>query len=176
MIRHYNIPIFLPELACPYRCVYCNQFSITGLNNFVKPEDVKNTIEYYLNSFNGNIKDVEVAFFGGSFTGIEIQKQEALLATAYDFIKQKKVTSIRVSTRPDYIDKQKLLRLGLTNEHIFVPFTIDTCSTTENSLLYKNICIIIYQCKQIFNYVIVISSSPTSPKRGVTYCRNIFQA
>ena len=41
MIKHYNIPIFLPELACPYRCVYCNQFHITGNSDVVRPEDVK---------------------------------------------------------------------------------------------------------------------------------------
>lgn len=47
-------------------------------------------------------------FFGGSFTGIDIDKQEALLSVAYEFVKQKKVNSIRVSTRPDYIDRDKL--------------------------------------------------------------------
>ena len=54
---------------------------------------------------------VEVAFFGGSFTGIEEAKQEELLSAAYEYIKQKKVDSIRISTRPDYIDKKILKRL-----------------------------------------------------------------
>ena len=56
-------------------------------------------------------KYVEVAFFGGSFTGIEEEVQEELLQAAFEFIKQKKVNSIRISTRPDYIDKKILKRL-----------------------------------------------------------------
>lgn len=108
MKKKYIIPIFVPHLGCPNDCTFCNQKTISGQTKEVTPEDVRNTIEYYLNSFNENVKDIEVAFFGGSFTGIEMQKQEALLAAAHDFIKEKKVTSIRVSTRPDYIDKQKL--------------------------------------------------------------------
>ena len=56
-------------------------------------------------------KYTEVAFFGGSFTGIEPEKQEELLKAAYEFVKAKKVDSIRISTRPDYIDKKTLKRL-----------------------------------------------------------------
>ena len=54
---------------------------------------------------------MEVAFFGGSFTGIEEERQIELLSTAYEFIKSKKVNSIRISTRPDYINKEVLKRL-----------------------------------------------------------------
>ena len=43
--------------------------------------------------------------------GIEEAKQEELLSAAYEYIKQKKVDSIRISTRPDYIDKKILKRL-----------------------------------------------------------------
>lgn len=54
---------------------------------------------------------LKLLFFGGSFTGIEPELQEKLLKTAYEFIKEKKVDSIRISTRPDYIDKTILKRL-----------------------------------------------------------------
>lgn len=47
-------------------------------------------------------------FFGGSFTGIEYEKQEEFLKTAYEYIKNKKINSIRISTRPDYINKKEL--------------------------------------------------------------------
>ena len=47
----------------------------------------------------------------GSFTGIEVEKQEELLQMAYEYVKSGEVNSIRISTRPDYIDKEILKRL-----------------------------------------------------------------
>ena len=111
MKKQYIIPIFVPHLGCPNDCTFCNQRKISGEQRNVTEEDVKNTIEYYLDSFKEKDAKVEVAFFGGSFTGIEPELQEKLLKTAYEFIKEKKVNSIRVSTRPDYIDKNILKRL-----------------------------------------------------------------
>lgn len=108
MKKRYIIPIFVPHLGCPNNCTFCNQKTISGQTKEVTPEDVRETVKYYLNSFKEKNNYTEIAFFGGSFTGIEIEKQEALLQAAYEFIKDKKVQAIRVSTRPDYIDKQKL--------------------------------------------------------------------
>ena len=108
MKKQYIIPIFVPHLGCPNDCTFCNQKTISGQKKDITPEDVKTTVEYYLDSFKDKGKYTEIAFFGGSFTGIDIEKQEALLKAAYRFIKEKKVNSIRVSTRPDYIDKEKL--------------------------------------------------------------------
>ena len=56
-------------------------------------------------------RGVEIAFFGGSFTAIEPKVQEELLQTAYEYIKTGKVDSIRISTRPDAINKEILKRL-----------------------------------------------------------------
>lgn len=108
MKKQYIIPIFVPHLGCPNNCTFCNQKTISGQTKEVTPEDVRKTVTYYLDSFKEKDKYTEIAFFGGSFTGIEMEKQEALLKAAYEFIKLKKVNSIRVSTRPDYIDKDKL--------------------------------------------------------------------
>lgn len=110
MKKQYIIPIFVPHLGCPNDCVFCNQKSISGQVKQVTKEDVKNIIEEHLKYIKKDSK-VEVAFFGGSFTGIEEAKQEELLSAAYEYIKQKKVDSIRISTRPDYIDKKILKRL-----------------------------------------------------------------
>ena len=110
MKKQYIIPIFVPHLGCPNDCVFCNQKSISGQTKQVTKEDVKNIIEEHLKYIKKDSK-VEVAFFGGSFTGIEEAKQEELLSAAYEYIKQKKVESIRISTRPDYIDKKILKRL-----------------------------------------------------------------
>ncbi len=111
MKKEYIIPIFVPHLGCPNDCTFCNQKKISGQTKMVTAEDVRNTIEYYLKNFKDDNKYVEVAFFGGSFTGIETEKQEELLSVAYDFVKEKKVDSIRISTRPDYINKDILKRL-----------------------------------------------------------------
>ena len=77
----------------------------------VTAKDVKETIEYFLKNFRDNHKYVEVAFFGGSFTAIEKEKQEELLEAVQKYIENKKVNSIRISTRPDCIDKEILKRM-----------------------------------------------------------------
>ena len=110
MKKQYIIPIFVPHLGCPNDCIFCNQKSISGQAKQVTKEDVKKTIEEHLKYIKEN-SIVEVAFFGGSFTGIEEERQIELLSTAYEFIKSKKVNSIRISTRPDYINKEVLKRL-----------------------------------------------------------------
>ena len=106
--QQYIIPIFVPHLGCPNDCTFCNQKSISGQTKKVTKGEVKRTIEEYLKSFKQEDSYKEVAFFGGSFTGIDIEKQEELLSVAYEYIKDKKINSIRVSTRPDYIDKERL--------------------------------------------------------------------
>ena len=109
--RQYVIPIFVPHLGCPNDCVFCNQKSISGQTKMITKEEVKQTIEEYLNGFKEQDAYKDVAFFGGSFTGIEVEKQEELLQVAYEYVKSQKIDSIRISTRPDYIDKDILKRL-----------------------------------------------------------------
>ena len=67
--KQYIIPIFVPHLGCPNDCTFCNQKSISGQTKEVTKKDVKNIIEEYLQSFKEDAY-IEVAFFGGSFTGI----------------------------------------------------------------------------------------------------------
>ena len=111
MTKQYVIPIFVPHLGCPNDCVFCNQTKISGQKTNVTKEDVVKTVEYYLEHMKEPDKTVEIAFFGGSFTGIEEEVQNELLDAAYQFIKDGKVDSIRISTRPEYIDKNILKRL-----------------------------------------------------------------
>ena len=111
MKKQYIIPIFVPHLGCPNDCTFCNQRKISGEQKNVTEDDVRKTIEDYLESFKDKEAKVEVAFFGGSFTGIDEELQEKLLQTAYEFVKEKKVSSIRISTRPDYINRKILKRL-----------------------------------------------------------------
>lgn len=111
MKKEYIIPIFVPHLGCPNNCIFCNQKKISGQTKMVNAKDVEDTIEYYLKNFKDDNKYVEVAFFGGSFTAIEKEKQEELLQAVQKYIHDKKVNSIRISTRPDAIDKDILKML-----------------------------------------------------------------
>ncbi len=111
MKKEYIIPIFVPHLGCPNNCIFCNQKKISGQTKMVNAKDVEDTIEYYLKNFKDDNKYVEVAFFGGSFTAIEKEKQEELLQAVQKYIQDKKVNSIRISTRPDAIDKDILKML-----------------------------------------------------------------
>ena len=110
MKKEYIIPIFVPHLGCKQCCTFCDQKTISGETKQVTADDVRNTIEYYLQNFK-NDNYVEVAFFGGSFTAIPIETQKELLEAVQPYIKDKKVDSIRLSTRPDAIDKNILKML-----------------------------------------------------------------
>ena len=111
MKKQYIIPIFVPHLGCPNDCIFCNQKSISGQKENMTKEKAKEIIEDYLENIKAEEAEVEIAFYGGSFTAIEAKQQEELLETAYQYIQAGKVESIRISTRPDAIDKETLKRL-----------------------------------------------------------------
>lgn len=109
-----NIPIFVAHRGCPNDCVFCNQRRITGTDGTMTAEKCESIIKKWLSFISG---EAEIAFFGGSFTGIPIEEQNALLSVAASFVDGKKITGIRLSTRPDYIDKataENLLRYNVT--------------------------------------------------------------
>ena len=109
MKTHAIIPIFIPHRGCPNDCVFCNQRVITARQAHVGPEDVTRTIEAYLPTLQGrNLKTIEVAFFGGSFTGISLEEQSLLLKTAKKYKDQGWIDKFHLSTRPDYIDERIL--------------------------------------------------------------------
>ena len=105
-MRHINIPIFIPHMGCPNTCVFCNQRSISGKMNFDMSK-VENEIESVLSTTSEN-DFVEIAFFGGSFTGIDRDLMTSLLSLAQKYVDEGSVKSIRLSTRPDYINGEIL--------------------------------------------------------------------
>jgi histone acetyltransferase (RNA polymerase elongator complex component) len=110
--NHYIIPIFVPHEGCPHSCVFCNQNTITGERNVVDSQYVRDTIETYLNTIpSANTNTIEVSFYGGTFTAINITKQKALLAVAQEYKLSSRINYIRLSTRPDYINKYILEHL-----------------------------------------------------------------
>ena len=111
MNKEYVIPVFVPHLGCPNDCIFCNQKSISGQKKNITKEEAKKIIEDFLENIKDKDAKKEIAFFGGSFTGIHVNTQEELLQVAYEYIQKGQVDSIRISTRPDYINKEILKRL-----------------------------------------------------------------
>lgn len=111
MTKHYTIPIFIPELACPFQCVFCNQKKISGHQNIPDEKEIVATIEDHLQTFKQVERIVEVGFFGGSFTGIPIDEQRSYLKLIEPFIMSGDISGIRLSTRPDYINAEILSML-----------------------------------------------------------------
>lgn len=105
MKRHANIPIFVPHQGCPNDCVFCNQRTISGKSEF-RLESVEKEIEEALKTLSSRVP--QIAFFGGSFTGIERGLMIQLLEIAGRYIGEGRVDSVRLSTRPDYISEEIL--------------------------------------------------------------------
>ena len=103
MSRHVNIPIFVPHLGCPNQCEFCNQRAISGREAF-SLSAVRGEIEAVLSS--SGDATCEIAFFGGSFTGIDRELMLSLLDLAAEYVAGGRVSGIRMSTRPDYIDPE----------------------------------------------------------------------
>lgn len=113
MKKHAIIPIFIPHRGCPNDCVFCNQKAITARSGQVSPEDVRKTIEKYLPTLKGrNLETIEIAFFGGSFTGIPMEEQSAFLSVAKEYKTRGLIDKIHMSTRPDYITPEILENLA----------------------------------------------------------------
>lgn len=106
-MKHKNIPVFIPHTGCPHDCVFCSQTKITGVKALPYREQelirVRETIENGLSTITEG--EVEIAFFGGSFTGIDRDFMTELLTTAYGYIGGM-VKGIRCSTRPDYVNQE----------------------------------------------------------------------
>lgn len=96
-----NISIFVPHLGCPCLCSFCNQNTITGQTAQPHASDVISAVETALEH---SEFEYEIAFFGGSFTAIDRDYMTELLSAAYPYVKNDRVTGIRISTRPDCVD------------------------------------------------------------------------
>lgn len=98
--------------GCPQHCTFCNEKIVAG--NFA-PEVVKSffdaEVASYLRWNKDKLRRVEIAFYGGSFTGLIPDYQKRLLSWANTYIQKGQVDSIRISTRPDYIDDDQLIFL-----------------------------------------------------------------
>ncbi len=104
------IPIFISHSGCPHRCIFCDQERITAQP--VQPvgsDNVREVLEQAINSSKFDIRrNPEVAFYGGTFTGLPKDRMTGLLEAVSPYIRDRFISSIRVSTRPDFIDEERL--------------------------------------------------------------------
>lgn len=110
-MRHVNIAVFVPHSGCPNQCSFCNQRAISGHTKQPTPQDVIDVCEV---AQKGGCEEAEVqlAFFGGSFTAIEREYMVSLLEAAQGYIENGFLNrGIRISTRPDFIDGEILTLL-----------------------------------------------------------------
>ncbi|MDD7462953.1 MAG: radical SAM protein [Anaerococcus sp.] len=106
--KEYIVPIFIPFLGCPHDCAFCNQVKITNYKDRISKENTIKQIETYLSYFPENDNDIEIAFFGGSFTGLDPEVMTSYLEIAKSYKKKGIIDRIRLSTRPDYINNSIL--------------------------------------------------------------------
>ncbi len=107
-MKHSNVAIFVPHNGCPHQCSFCNQKEITGQRSQPTAEDVRNAAEIAIRSLGERSAQAEIAFFGGSFTAIDREYMKELLGAAEPYVENGLFYGIRLSTRPDAIDKEIL--------------------------------------------------------------------
>lgn len=107
------IPYFIPHLGCPHQCLFCNQHAITGIasKKDEPEEDLLQVIKTWLPRKKKG-QEVQLAFYGGSFTCLPERVIIKFLSSASPFLISGEIQSIRLSTRPDCISPEtcKLLK------------------------------------------------------------------
>ncbi len=102
------IPVFIPFMGCPHRCVFCNQRRITGYRKEVDIDSVDSHISRSLSTVPAWVDRVEIAFYGGSFSCLPQALQERLLSVAGKYVKMHGLWGIRLSTRPDCLSRSEI--------------------------------------------------------------------
>lgn len=99
------IPLFIPFAGCPHRCIFCDQRTLSGASGpFPRKEEIVATIEAHLATLRARSpREIEVAFFGGSFTALSPPLQAKLLGWVWPYLESHSIGGIRLSTRPDAI-------------------------------------------------------------------------
>ncbi len=98
-----TVPFFISHQGCPHTCVFCDQRTISGASGVLpSSEQIRDRIALWRSTAGG--RPLEVAFFGGTFTALPEKVQEELLLPLQPLLKNGTLASVKISTRPDYID------------------------------------------------------------------------
>ncbi|MCD6319752.1 MAG: radical SAM protein [Candidatus Desulfofervidaceae bacterium] len=130
MTRPYIIPIFIPHLGCPHQCIYCNQRTITGVTSSINLEEIKKNIDFFLlRQRHPKRGQIQIAFYGGSFTALKPKLRRNLLSLGFHYVQTGQVDALRLSTRPDAIDEsvlEELKKYGVSTIELGVQSLDDT--------------------------------------------------
>jgi histone acetyltransferase (RNA polymerase elongator complex component) len=123
------IPFFIVYQGCPNRCIYCNVHKTAGnFSERITEDTFRKTIHKYLSHPKRKGNGAEIAFYGGNFTGMDKDYQTELLGFAKPFIEKGLVHGVRISVRPDSINKESLdlmKRFGVTTVEIGAQSMVD---------------------------------------------------
>jgi len=107
------IPFFLMNRGCPQRCIFCNERLTVGSRSGRITEEafsanVRAHLEKSSRRRRPGQRPPQIAFYGGTFTGMERPEQRRLLDLSKPFLQNGTVDGIRISTRPGGIDPEYL--------------------------------------------------------------------
>lgn len=103
------IPFFIPYKGCPNRCIFCNAYKIAGsYHERITEHSFRETVLACIGNSTRKREHVQIAFYGSNFTGMNMNYQAELLGYANRFIAAGQVHDVRISTRPDNIDNERL--------------------------------------------------------------------
>ena len=110
-MRKVTVPFFISHQGCAHTCVFCDQRAISGsAGDIPSTEDILAKIDTWQNT--AGERSLEVAYFGGSFTAMPLAVQDHLLLPLQPLLASGEIQSVRISTRPDYIDDTIVARLA----------------------------------------------------------------
>jgi histone acetyltransferase (RNA polymerase elongator complex component) len=99
------IPFFIMNRGCPHRCIFCNERLTAGDRpDRIEEKAFTETVRASLGRGRRTNLPAQIAFYGGTFTGMTQKEQIRLLELAAPFLREGSVHGIRISTRPDEID------------------------------------------------------------------------
>ncbi|MRR05891.1 MAG: radical SAM protein [Deltaproteobacteria bacterium] len=103
MVKIPIVPFFISHRGCPHRCIFCDQEKIAGSHGtFPSAAEIREKVAAYRRT--SGCREVEVAFYGGSFTSLPQEDQLRLLQPLQELLAAGEVSSLRISTRPDALD------------------------------------------------------------------------
>jgi len=108
-IKRFIIPIFIPHAGCPHRCLFCDQQAVTSAGDGkITRQRIVETVKGYTETRPDWDRDIELAYFGGSFTSLSMKRQLDLLKIGGELIDEGLIDALRISTRPDAISEKIL--------------------------------------------------------------------
>lgn len=92
-------PIFIPQKGCPFKCIFCDQQQFDSVE-IISFETIRSQLAQFCQKHSGTKK--QIAFYGGTFTGLSNSERDSYYNLVKPYLDTD--TTIRISTRPDYID------------------------------------------------------------------------